>query len=265
MTNTTVSIIGCGWLGLPLAGHLLSWQYRVYGSTTSKEKLSTLRKWGIRPFLFDLDKPEKWDEKLFNSAVIIINIPPSKSKNFIENLDKALKHCKGKKVLFISSTSVYGPAALPVTESAETLSPLESKLVKAELLLRKHVPDATILRPAGLIGPNRPPGRFLAGKTDVSGAGIPVNFVALEDLVTICAEIIGQERWGYTFNVANPQHPAKEEYYTFAAQQMKLTPPVFDQKKELEGYKYIDGSAVVNLLKIVYQDISWSNYIKSLH
>ena len=33
-----ISIIGLGWLGLPLADHLIEQGYQVLGSTTSKEK-----------------------------------------------------------------------------------------------------------------------------------------------------------------------------------------------------------------------------------
>ena len=34
---TTVAILGCGWLGLPLAKHLLAQGHRVLGTTTSPE------------------------------------------------------------------------------------------------------------------------------------------------------------------------------------------------------------------------------------
>jgi len=256
--------MGCGWLGLPLAGHLLSWHYRINGSTTSEEKLSLLKKWGIRPFLFDLDQPEKWNEKLFQSAVIVINIPPSKSNNFLENLKKLLSFCQDKKILFVSSTSVYSSSAFPITEMGKTLPESESKLVKAENLVRQYCPASTVVRPAGLIGPGRPPGRFLAGKENVSGAKTPVNYVALEDLVMVCAEIIGQDKWGYTFNVANPQHPTKEEFYTESAKEIGLVPPGFDPEQSLDNFKLVDGNAVAANLQLVYHDIPWNKYIKSI-
>ncbi len=260
----SISIIGCGWLGLPLAGHLLSWHFTIKGTTTSPEKVPMLRKWGIRPFLFDLDQPEKWNEKLFNSSHIIIAIPPSKSVNYLENLSKLLTFCTNKKVLFVSSTSVYGTSVFPVTEFTKTLGATESKLVAAEEMIRETCPQATIIRMAGLVGPGRHPGRFLAGKTAVAGAKIPVNFISLEDAVMLCAEVIGQEKWGFTFNAANPQHPSKEEYYQFACETGGYAPPKFTTDHAMDGFKVVVGDAIVAALRIGYQEIPWQFYIKSL-
>ena len=50
-----ISLLGCGWLGLPLAKALLTNDFYVKGSTTSEEKLSTLKSFGIDPFLIALD------------------------------------------------------------------------------------------------------------------------------------------------------------------------------------------------------------------
>lgn len=51
---TKISILGCGWLGFPLAKALLLKGFSVKGSTTSSEKLATLEKAGITPFLITL-------------------------------------------------------------------------------------------------------------------------------------------------------------------------------------------------------------------
>ena len=42
MSQNKIGIIGCGWLGLPLAKEFISNNYKVKGSTTTKEKLETL-------------------------------------------------------------------------------------------------------------------------------------------------------------------------------------------------------------------------------
>ncbi|MBT8238285.1 MAG: NAD(P)-binding domain-containing protein, partial [Croceitalea sp.] len=46
MTNT-IGIIGCGWLGKPLAKALLAENYKIKGSTTTKDKLKELEAEGI--------------------------------------------------------------------------------------------------------------------------------------------------------------------------------------------------------------------------
>ena len=43
MQKETITILGCGWLGLPLAKALVKAGYQVKGSTTREENLETLR------------------------------------------------------------------------------------------------------------------------------------------------------------------------------------------------------------------------------
>ena len=61
MNQNKIAILGCGWLGLPLAKKLISKNFIVRGSTTSKDKISVLENENIEPFLITLDK--EFDEK----------------------------------------------------------------------------------------------------------------------------------------------------------------------------------------------------------
>ena len=51
-----ISVIGCGWLGLPLAKFLISEDYKIKGSTTSKDKLKILEQAQINSFLIRLNE-----------------------------------------------------------------------------------------------------------------------------------------------------------------------------------------------------------------
>ena len=112
-----ISILGCGWLGMPLAKSLLEKGFSVKGSTTSLEKISALESNGIQPFQIELSEIEikgEIDSFLKNSEILIIDIPPKlrgvSIENFvkkIQNLIPFIEKYKIKKVLFISSTSVY--------------------------------------------------------------------------------------------------------------------------------------------------------------
>lgn len=53
----SVSVLGCGWLGLPLAKALCVEGYRVKGSTTDLQKIPVLQKAGI--FSFSLTVAER--------------------------------------------------------------------------------------------------------------------------------------------------------------------------------------------------------------
>ena len=63
----TLSILGCGWLGLPLAARFSAKAYRVSGSTTSPQKISLLEHEGITPYLIDLSAADTDSLKRFCS------------------------------------------------------------------------------------------------------------------------------------------------------------------------------------------------------
>src|SRR4051812_59143 len=112
-----ISILGCGWLGLPLAKSLLEKGFSVKGSTTSLEKISILENNGIQAFQIELSEIEikgEINSFLATSEILIIDIPPKlrgiSSENFvqkIQNLIPFIEKSKIEKVVFISSTSVY--------------------------------------------------------------------------------------------------------------------------------------------------------------
>ena len=49
MEINKIGILGCGWFGFALAKALLAKDYLVKGTTTSEDKLATLKKAGIEP------------------------------------------------------------------------------------------------------------------------------------------------------------------------------------------------------------------------
>ncbi|MDA9323577.1 NAD(P)-binding domain-containing protein, partial [Flavobacteriaceae bacterium] len=116
MNQDKIGIIGCGWLGLPLAKSLISNNYKVKGSTTRKNKLTVLNKEGIDPFLIEITDnsiSESISSFLKGLDILIINIPPRIRNEGEINYSKKIKNIinktsKVKNILFISSTSVYG-------------------------------------------------------------------------------------------------------------------------------------------------------------
>ena len=78
--GNTVSILGCGWYGYALAKALVSANYTVKGSTTTPDKLNTLKQAGINPFLVNFDgEPESYNLDFFNCDTLIISLPPRRS------------------------------------------------------------------------------------------------------------------------------------------------------------------------------------------
>lgn len=76
---TSVSILGCGWLGFPLGKELLNQGYNVKGSTTTASKMLELQDAEINAFNIDLPDGNISSD-FFHSDCLIINIPPKTSK-----------------------------------------------------------------------------------------------------------------------------------------------------------------------------------------
>ena len=93
-----ISILGCGWLGLPLAKSLIEKGSLIKGSTTSVEKIPILENYGILPFHVTLSAVERLvGEKeiplfLENSEILIINIPPKLRENSKEDFVQKIQN-----------------------------------------------------------------------------------------------------------------------------------------------------------------------------
>ena len=248
-----ISILGCGWLGLPLAQTLLQRGYTVKGSTTRKEKLATLDEHGIAPYLirFSPQINDDYQTDFFDSEVLMVNIPPKRSEEATEvypqqiaSLLRAIEKSPVKKVLFVSSTSVYPNVNGPVREAdtSEDVKASGRALLTTERMVQEQPGiEATVLRFCGLFGPDRNPGRFLAGKTLDSSGQVPVNMIHLDDCIAIIVEILEKEVWGETFNACADGHPTKEEFYGEAARQLNFDPPQF-AATDADAYKVVDSS-----------------------
>ena len=241
--------------------------FLVNGSTTSENKLSILENIGINPFLVTLESEsvsESINDFLNNSEILIIDIPPklrgsnadstgSSRKIFVEKIENLIPFIEKstiKKVLFISSTSVYGDENEIITEETNPNPETESgkQLLLTETLLQKNQNfETTILRFGGLIGEDRHPVKFLAGKENIENPDAPVNLIHQKDCISIIEEIINQSKWNDVFNAVAPFHPTREEYYTQKAEQQNLILPKFSPEKS-NIKKLISSDRVINSL-----------------
>ncbi len=263
----SISILGCGWLGLPLAKTLINQGYSVLGSTTQSNKLTLLEQEGIQPFLMELSPEinESADQRFFQSDILVINIPPGRKRDNIEQfypqqIADIVKQKPTQKIIFVSSTSVYPNLNREVTEmdlptdeaKLNSLRVSGRALIAAEELVRQYSAEATIVRFCGLMGPNRHPGKFLAGKILNSNGKAPVNFIHLEDCIAILLKIIQENHWGETFNACADHHPTKENFYRQAAQKIGQEPPQFSSE-ELPSFKSISGEKLKKQLEYEFK------------
>ncbi|WP_310395762.1 NAD(P)-binding domain-containing protein [Hymenobacter sp.] len=264
--SPTVLVLGCGWLGLALARALAATGHTVLGTTTSPEHMAAMESAGIQPNLLrlgsDFGAPaEELLQRLLRAAdVLVLNVPPRAAAagaypTLLRPVHRAVATAGTKHVLFVSSTSVYPdePRLMRETDAVSTRD-AASDVLRAEghFVPRYGQWKSTVVRLGGLIGPDRAPGRFLAGRRDLAQGNAPVNLVHLTDAVGVLSAIIQHEAWGHTFNVCAAEHPARRDFYPAAAQYLKLESPTFKDEHGVSG-KTIDSSLVRNLLPYQFQ------------
>lgn len=255
-----ISILGCGWLGFPLAKHLVERGYSIKGSTTSDSKIKVLNEGGIDPFLLSINQNTiDGNMMLFleNSSILLIDIPPklrgNTSDNFVKKIETLIPFIENssiEKILFISSTSVYADDNSMVTKHTIPQPDTEGgkQLLKAEKVLQDN-PNfkTTVLRFGGLIGEDRHPIKHLAGRENLENHEGPINLIHQTDCIGIITEIIAQECWGEIFNAVTPFHPSRFAYYTAKAVELNLPLPKFSFGKTSNG-KTISSEKIEKIL-----------------
>lgn len=254
-----IAILGCGWLGFPLAKRLLKEGHQINGSTTSDNKMQMLSKAGINPFLISLSEDGvsgNISGLLKNTSVIVINVPPklrgSKKENYVkkmENLSVEISKAGVKKVIFVSSTSVYGDIEGEVSEETIPRPSTESgrQLLLSELIFKNDSSlKSTIIRFGGLIGEDRHPVAMLSGKKNLTNGHHPINLIHLDDCIRIIQAILDNRWWNEVFNGVYPIHPKKEDYYVFLAKDRNLEPPIYVNKNLNKGKIILSNLLIID-------------------
>ena len=254
-----ISILGCGWLGKPLAISLISKGFLVKGSTTSDEKLKVLSSDNIIPFLIDISQ-EEINKDFLNTEVLIIAIT-SKSEDDFKRLISNIEQSNIKKVIFISSTSVYPVLNKMMTEDDETD---KHPLITIENLFRKNTHfKTTIIRFSGLFGGERHPANWFQNGRKIPQPNGFVNMIHLKDCIAIIEEIIKQNCFGETFNACSNHHPTRKDFYENARKSKNFEPPIFEEDEVL-SWKIISSEKLQKILnyQFLVDDLLWNSEFK---
>ncbi|WP_299777346.1 dTDP-glucose 4,6-dehydratase [uncultured Formosa sp.] len=243
-----ISILGCGWLGFPLAERLIKESYNVKGSTTQTDKLPKLKLVGIRPYLININA-ESLNIEFLDSDILIILIT---SKD-IEAFKKLINHIEAssiKKVIFISSTSVYPSTNTVVTEENETNN---NPLAQIETLFSKNTNfETTIVRFGGLFGYTRKPGNFIRSHNTIPNPEGFVNLIHQDDCIRILTSIIKQNIWNETFNACAHSHPKRSDFYIKEMAKVGRLHPILDLKAS-NDYKIISPKKLISTLNFTFK------------
>jgi nucleoside-diphosphate-sugar epimerase len=233
-----ISILGSGWLGLPLAKELQALGHQLKLSTRSIERLEEIEQElqgqlnnqieseNAQVYLYDIEALAN-DREFLNSELLIVNIT-SKNIEAFDCLITDLEQSSIKNVLFISSTSVYQDFAdanhKAISEDqTDALKPCPLLTIEKRFQKNNHF-QTSIIRFAGLIGYQRHPGKFFVqhrenGSIKTKGIRNPdaqVNMIHRDDCIGMILHLIDKACWGEVFNGCSSHHPSRREFYSHA-------------------------------------------------
>lgn len=244
-----VSIIGLGWLGMPLAEQLQRQGLEVKGS--KRQPLSS----NVVCYPLDLAgfTPTQL-APLLDCDCLIITVPPS-ANGYVAGIKRIVCLAITQEVahiIFISST-----ALLPKRSGCfDEQSPIEvenaPQLAELEQWLQHQPIACDIVRFAGLVGKQRHPVYYLAGKQNLAGAAQPVNLVHLDDCVSALCLLVNQPAGQRIFHLCAPNHPSRQALYTEIATRLHL-PSLHFSADNTPLIRHISAQKICRELGFVYR------------
>jgi nucleoside-diphosphate-sugar epimerase len=234
-------ILGCGYLGRVVARRWLDAGHHVAALTRSRG--DELRSFGIEPILGDVTDPSSLQLPIADTVLYAIGLDRSAGKSmrdvYVGGLTNVLdKLPTPRRFIYISSTSVYGQADGGwVDESSPTEPPEENGriVLECERVLRERLPEAIILRFAGIYGPGR-----LIRRASILGKGEPIatdpdgwlNLIHVEDGARAVIAAAERGEAGATYNVADDEPVRRRDFYAEMASLLGAPPPTFTPTQE---------------------------------
>ncbi|MFO0788892.1 MAG: SDR family oxidoreductase [Pirellulales bacterium] len=242
----TKLIFGCGYLGSRVARRWRDAGHEVVVVTRSRERAERFRSDGYSPIVADITQPDSLtnlpaaDTLLF--AVGYDRQAPTSATidevyaGGLRNVLAALPNDTDR-VIYISTTGVYGPAGGDWIDEATQAEPQREggrASLAAEQALAAHPLGARgiILRLAGIYGPNRIPfiNELRSGQPVPATTSGYLNLIHVDDAadVVVAAATCELRENGPRIYCVSDGHPVQRgEYYSEVAKQIGASPPRF--------------------------------------
>jgi len=257
----SVGIIGCGWLGKALATSLLEQGTSVLATSSQECNVEKLNQQGInaQQLLLPSDSEQLNQHEVFSQQCLVIAITPQFKKGqadyaikVAQLVDAAKKRGIVQRIILLSSTAVYQGLEGVVDESTKlNLAELSSVktgsmyktllLNSAEQVVLNFQPKGNVLRLAGLVGPDRHPGKFLLAKRTLTNATAPVNLIHQQDAAGLIMSLLTATSPSGVFNGVSDTHVTKALYYQTAAKSLGLELPTFSADNTKDSTRIVCG------------------------
>ncbi len=269
----SVGIFGCGWLGKALAITLLARKASVLATSSQTNNVEQLNRQGInaQQCVLPAKNKELIQHDIFTQQALVIAITPQFKQGRTDYADKVSELVSAAQqrglvqhIILLSSTAVYHGLEGNVDEASQ-LNLLTQKvkiLNAAEQAVLNFSKHGTVIRLAGLVGPERHPGKFLLpnkGQTNktLSNSTSPVNLIHQQDAVGLIESLLFAKSSLGIINGVSDTHVSKQQYYRVAAKALSLESPIFSLKDSNETTRVVSGKKAKQVLnyKFTYPDL----------
>ena len=231
-------IIGCGYIGLPLALDLQAKGHEVSAWVHSTATAAALVPHGFRRTIIgSVGDVGAWVDLERDYDLVIHCASSSRGGEtayqdvFHQGALRMTENLPGTRKLFVSSTSVYGQdQGEIVTEE----SPAEPSTATGKILCAAEniVLDAgaSVVRSSGIYGPNRGVlfEKFRKGEAVIEGDGLRwINQIHQRDLVAALLHLIDAGNPGEIYNATDDTPVTYLDYYTWCAEFLRQPMPPF--------------------------------------
>ncbi len=231
--SQSILIAGCGYVGTALALELSKRGNTVWGLSRSVGNVSEK---SFEHITADLTKSSTL-QNLPKVDWVIVSVAPEKSdtksyrKTYVEGVGNLIRTGLAKRILYISSTSVYGQKS---GEWVDENSPTEPDhqtgkiLLEAEKqILRSRIPSI-VFRLGGIYGSDRNRIAFLKnGPVEMDRPDDYINLIHLDDIVTGVILLLEKGKTGEVYLGVDDKPVKRREYFTEISEMMEASAPSF--------------------------------------
>jgi nucleoside-diphosphate-sugar epimerase len=270
--NESLLIVGCGYLGrrvAALASERCPW---VFATTRGRSR--ELAGLGLEPVVCDvLDPPSLADLPEVRDVAFCVGHDRSAGRPmrevYVRGLANVLEALPAtvRRVVYVSSTSVYGQTGGEVVDESAPTDPAEESgrvVREAEEVLRTMRPDGVVLRFAGIYGP----GRLLREQAVRAGQPIPadpekwLNLIHVADGARAVLAAVERGRPGAVYNVSDGHPVRRREYYAELAAALGAPAPRFEAPPDGDATDRRVGNA--RMRRELRVELQYPSYIEGL-
>jgi nucleoside-diphosphate-sugar epimerase len=239
-------IIGCGYIGLPLALELKKLGHEITAWVNSEATAASLAPHGFARIITGSVAHDRDWIAVDADCELVVHCASSGRRGeeayaevFLEGASRMCERLPRARKIFVSSTSVYAQAQGEVVNEQ---SPAEPETATGRILRAAEKVAlsgaATVVRSAGIYGPGRGVllERLRRREAVIEGDGARwMNQIHQRDLVAALVHLIGAGAPGQIYNAADDTPVMQRDYYAWCAQflEQPLPPhgPVNTQRK----------------------------------